>query len=97
MGIRIISFLHPKDKNSTIEEQEKYETYNNKRIASIYAKINNNYIELIHDYSDTATIMSKFRLQFADKGWSARLTAYHNLHQINFVDYIDMPNYVSKL
>ncbi len=47
MGIGIISFLYPKDKNPILEKQENYETYNNKGVASIYAKINDDCIELI--------------------------------------------------
>ncbi len=97
MGIGIISLLHPKDKNPILEGQEKYETYNNKGVASIYAKINDDCIELIQDCFDTATIMSKFRSQFADKGWGTESTAYHNIHRISFVDCIDMPDYVSRL
>lgn len=41
--------------------------------------------------------MSKVRLQFADKVWGAESTAYHNLHWISFVDYINIPDYVFKL
>lgn len=40
MGIGIISLLHPKEKNPTIVGQANYETYNNKGVASIYTKIN---------------------------------------------------------
>lgn len=32
------------------------------------------------DCFDTATIMSKFRWQFTDKGWGAKSTVYYNLH-----------------
>lgn len=49
------------------------------------------------DCFDTATIMAKFRSQFANKGWSAESTAYHYPHRINFVDCVDMPDYLSKL
>ena len=36
MGIGIISLLHPKEKNPTVEGQANYETYNNKGVASVY-------------------------------------------------------------
>ncbi len=68
INIEIISLLHSKDKNPILERQENYETYKNKVVASLYAKINNDCIELIQDCFDIATSMSKFRLQFADKG-----------------------------
>lgn len=97
MGIGIISLLHPKERNPTIEGQANYETYNNRGVASIYAKINDDCVEFIQGCFDTATIMAKFRSQFADKGWGAEARAYHNLHRIKFVDCIDMPDYVSKL
>ena len=97
MGIGIISLLHPKEKNPTIVGQANYEAYNNRGVASIYAKINDDCVELVQDCFDTATIIAKFRSQFADKGWGAESTANHNLHRINFVDCVDMPDYVSKL
>lgn len=97
MGIGIISLLHPKEKNPTIEGKANCEAYNNRGVASINAKINDDCVELIQDCFDTATIMAKFRSQFADKGWGAESTEYHNLHRINFVDCVDKPDYVSQL
>ena len=47
MGIGIISLFYPADKNPTIEGKANYEIYNNKGVASIYAKINDDCIELI--------------------------------------------------
>ncbi len=66
IGRGIISLLHPKDKNLILEGEKNYETYNNKEVASLYSKINDDGIELIRDCFDTATIMSKFRLQFVN-------------------------------
>lgn len=80
-----------------MERNVNYETYNNKKVASIYIKVNDDFIELIQDCFDKAIIISKFRSQFADKIWGAESTAYHNLHQINLIDFIDMPDCVSKL
>lgn len=97
MGIGIISLLHPKERNPTTAGHANYETYNNRGVASIYAKISDDCVEFIQDCFDTATIMAKFRSQFADKGWGAESRAYHNLHRIKFVDCVDMPDYVSKL
>ncbi len=97
MGIEIISLLNPKDKSHILEGQENYKTYSNKEVASIYTKINDNCIELIPDCFDTATIISKFRSQFTDKGCGVESMVYHNLHQISVIDCIDMPDYVSKL
>lgn len=68
-----LSLLHPREKNTIVEGQANYE------VASIYAEINDDCIELIQDCFHMATIMSKFRLQFADKGWGAESTAYPNL------------------
>ena len=47
MGIGIISLFHPIDINPILEEQENYETYNNKGVASLHRKINDNYTERI--------------------------------------------------
>lgn len=67
MHIKIISLFYSKDKNLIIKKLENYKTSNNKRIASIYANIGNDYIELIQNYFNIITIINKFRLQFADK------------------------------
>lgn len=41
--------------------------------------------------------MVKLKSQFADKGWGAESTAYHNLHRINFVECVDVPDYLPDL
>lgn len=96
MGICITSLLHQKEKNPTLAVQTNYETYNNREVASIYTKIINNCVELSKIALIQLLLQPNLDHSLLTKNGGAKLTAYHYLHRIRFVDSVDMLDYISK-